>query len=96
MDQLTALLTKAHEAQRLINEVREAWNERCAAALKCGTPALGTPTEIDAFETLTQFMRPSDFVRMIVHAMNLECEQLAEAEITKFGEERALSRFKRQ
>lgn len=89
MDQLTALLTKAHEAQRLINEVREAWNERCAAAL-------GTPTEIDAFETLTQFMRPSDFVRMIVHAMNLECEQLAEAEITEFGEERALSRFKRQ
>lgn len=89
MDQLTALLTKAHEAQRLINEVREAWNERCAAA-----PS--TPSEIDAFETLTQFMRPSDFVRMIVHAMNLECEQLAEVEITEFGEERALSRFKRQ
>ena len=49
MDQLTALLTKAHEAQRLINEVREAWNERCAAA-----PS--TPSEIDAFETVTQFM----------------------------------------
>lgn len=89
MDQLTELLLKAREAQRLTQEVREAW-------IRFYGPQITTTGERDAFETVTQFMRPSDFVRTIVHAMNLECEQLAEAEITEFGEEHALSRFKRQ
>lgn len=89
MDQLTELLLKAREAQRLTQEVREAW-------IRFYGPQITTTGERDMLDTAVHFMRPEDLVRMIVHAMNLECEQLAEAEITEFGEEHALSRFKRQ